>query len=70
MKAYILSKIYGTVQIGRKIYQPATNVVFSACGRPWQMSDKSRYEEGIIGPIVVPDQSMDSAKIAILKKEK
>lgn len=64
--AYVLSKVYGTVQIGEKVYQPATGAVFRGSGKPWLYSASRRWEEGIIA-VPVSEQSMAGAREAIKK---
>mgnify|MGYP000844949550 FL=1 len=66
LKAYILSRTNGTIQIGSRIYQPATGAVFRTSRKPWLYSDLRRWEEGI-EVVSVSEQSMAGAKEAIRK---
>lgn len=58
MKAYILSTVMGTVQIGDVVYQPATNARFKA-GK----IKKGEY----IKVIEVTEKSMEAAREALQK---
>ena len=56
-RAYLLSLEFGTVQIGDTVFQPCTGTWFRCSrkglkGRPW---------------VLVPDKSMESARLAFKK---
>jgi len=60
MKAYILSRHYGTVQIGNRVFQPSTGAIFEA--------DRKGLRH--LGSYDVPDASMESARMALREDAK
>lgn len=54
-RAYILSEVYGTVQIGDTVFQPCTGTQYKVSSYP------RKYKKVIL----VKDKSMESAKKAL-----